>query len=184
MKGSRKLTGVIANLPKEIRNQVNGMLQDGHTYPEIIDHLKIQGYPATESNLSNWFTGGHTLWLAEQTRLEDMREKREFALQIVRENEGSKIHEAGMALASSQIYEVLNDFDLGSLKTLLADKPENFPAVVNALSKLSKTGLEFDKYKDLVTESRRKIEAELGKVKNGGLTPEAISKMQEALNLL
>jgi len=48
-----------------------------------------------------------------------MKAKREFAIQIASENEGSKIHEAALHLAASQIYEVICDFDLQKLKDLL-----------------------------------------------------------------
>jgi hypothetical protein len=115
-----------------------------------------------------------------------MKAKREFALEIVRQNEGSKIHEASLQLAASQLYEVITDFDIEAVKTLLKAAPENYAKIVNALSKLSESALDVEKFKANIAEQKRKIELELGRANTagGGLTPETLGKIKEALNLM
>jgi hypothetical protein len=121
---SNRRTGKIASLPFELRTKVNVMLRDGAKYSAIMKFLESQDvFGLNEQNVTNWHQGGYQDWLKEQERLADMAAKREFALQIVRENEGSKLHEATLHLAASQLYEALTDFDLGHLKDLLKEKP-------------------------------------------------------------
>lgn len=182
---NNRRTGKIARLSKQHRDVVNLMLQDGATYAQIIAALGPAGADLNDQNLTAWKEGGYQDWLAEQQRLEDMKAKREFAFEIVKQNEGSKLHEAGLQLAASQLYEVLSEFDVSALKALLRDNPENYAAVVNSLTKLSAGALDIEKFKENVAEQKRKIEAEIGKVKSdGGLTPETIGKIEEALKLL
>lgn len=194
---SNRRTGKIARYPKEIRDVVNLMLQDGASARVVIEKLEgmaangakgADGRPIeipNEQNLTNWVQGGHLDWLNEQQRLADMKFKREMALEIVRQNEGSKIHEAALQLASSQLYEVISEFDLTSLKELLRDEPENFAQVVNSLAKLSKGALDIEKFRDFVSERKTNIEAAIkeGKTK-GGFSDETIEKIERELKLL
>lgn len=138
-----------------------------------------------DQNITNWRDGGYADWLKERQRLDDMRSKREFALEIVKQNEGGKIHEAGLNLAASQIFELLQDFDVQTLKNQLADDPENYSKLVSALARISKEALGFEKYREQVAEARRQIEAALDADKGkGGITPETLEKIRNELNLL
>jgi len=183
-------TGKVARLPKVLRDQVNAMLRDGATYNAIIVKLQQAGHADlnavfNEQNLSNWKEGGYQDWLTEQERLADMSSKREFALEIVRQNEGSKLHEASLHLAASQIYEALSEFDLSALKDLLAEKPENYAKVVGAISKLNERSLDLEKFKAAVRERDERIQKELDSAKGkGGLTAETIEKIERELKLI
>ncbi|MDX1951497.1 MAG: hypothetical protein SFY81_04895 [Verrucomicrobiota bacterium] len=185
-------TGKIARLPKVIRDQVNVMIRDGVKYPAIIAFLEAEGHPGIlEQNLTNWVqtsdsneSSGYLDWQREQERLEDMKAKRELALEIVQQNEGSRLHEATLHLAASQLYEVLVDFDLVNLKALLADKPENYAQVVNSLAKLSKGALDIQRYKDHVQAQKEKIQAALNQAKTGGVTAETLAKIEQEVGFL
>jgi len=183
---SDRRTGTIARLPKELKDKVCLMLRDGCEYRAVIDLLAQQGIECNDQNVSNWMKfGGMDEWIKEHQRLEDMRAKREFALKIVQENEGSLIHEAGMQVAASQIYEVLNDFDVESLKEKLKGDPENFSRLVNAMSKLSDSGLKYERYKAEVKAAKDRALTELGKARaKGGITPETLEKIEHELKLL
>lgn len=183
---SDRRTGKIARLPKELRDEVNRMLRDGVTYATISGFLKDKGYPDINAqNFTNWFEGGHQDWLKEESRLEDMRIRREFAMKIVEENEGSKIHEASLQIAASQIYEVLNDLDPKTIIEKLKGNPEQYSRLINALAKLSDGGLKYERYKTEVAERKERIAIELGRAKNkGGITPETLAKIEAELNLL
>jgi hypothetical protein len=92
---------------------------------------------------------------------------------------------------SSQVNEILSEIDVQKLKEMIAENPANYPKLAkivtaqsNERTKRQKLELEFQRYQDRVNEQKRKIEAELNKVKDGGLAPETISKIEEALNLL
>ena len=183
---SDRRTGKIARLPYDFRTIVNTMLRDGEPYANIIQFLhETPGVDVNDQNLTNWSQGGHQDWLKEQARLEEMKAKREFAMEIVKQNDGSKLHEANLHLAASQIYDVLTDFDPERLKALLDEKPENYANIVNALGKLSKSNVELQKYKDAVAEQKKKILAitEAG-AKTGGVSEEARQQIREAAALL
>jgi len=151
-------TGKIARLPKAIRDSVNLMLRDGDSYLKIIAKLNEMGYADfNEPNMSAWKAGGHEDWLNEQAFLDDMKAKREFALEIVSQNEGGKIHEAGLNLAASQIFELLQDFDATAMKQLIATDPENYSRIVGALAKISKESLNYEKYRSMVEKAREVI---------------------------
>ena len=184
---SDRRTGKIARLPYEVRTVVNMKLRDGRPYAEIIDYLAAegQGRDFNDQNLTNWSQGGHQDWLKEQGRLEEMKAKREFAMEIVKQNDGSKLHEANLHLAASQIYDVLTDFDPERLKSLLDEKPENYAIIANSLAKLSKGAIEIQKYKD-ANERALKIlaEAKKGTEGGGGLSAETIDRIEKELKLL
>ena len=110
---SQARTGKIARASFEVRTHVNVMLRDGNTAKAVMSFLEGAGITGVnEQNVTNWRDGGFQDWLSEQSRLDDMRAKREFALQIVKENDGSKLHEATLHLAASQLYDALEDFDV------------------------------------------------------------------------
>jgi Protein of unknown function (DUF3486) len=167
---SNRRTGKIARLPKDIRDVVNLMLQDGATAAVVIAKLEgmlangaqgVDGKPIeipNEQNVTNWVQGGFKDWQAEQQRLDDMRFKREMALEIVRQNEGGKIQEAALQIASSQLYEVISEFDIQSLKEMLAEQPEEFANLVNSLAKLSKSALDYEKYRDAVVSAKTELQ--------------------------
>src|SRR5438874_1482043 len=80
--------GKIARLPKELRNLVNQMIDDGHTYAEILEKLGDAGKGISEASITTWRGGGFQEWVQKEQRLEGMRVRQEFAFDLVEENEG------------------------------------------------------------------------------------------------
>lgn len=160
---TNRRTGKIARLPKDVRDVVNLMLRDGAQYLKVQQQLEKMGHKGiTEVNITAWYQGGYQDWLGEQERLEEMKAKREFAFDTVKANEGTKVTEAATIIAAQQLYEVLVDFDVATLKQKLDGDPENYAAIVNALAKLSKSTLELEKYKSAM----RKANEEIQKLRN------------------
>ncbi len=191
--------GKIARLPLAIRIEINRKLRDSVTGPEILAWLK-QKHPAEHEkagfgpygprNVNAWRQGGYKEWLQQQERLEEMKAQRELAFEIAQQSDGS-IQAANLAMTASHIYEVLQTFDIQELRKKLKEKPELYAILIDGVSKLGRAGvderklqLELTKYKDRVAELKRKIKAELGQGKKGGLTPENLKAIEEALNLL
>lgn len=191
---SRRHRGMIARLPYEVRSEVCRRLRDGQTYAAVAEYARGAGYPdIDERHVERWAkpdseTGrcGYNDWLRDQDRLDDMASKREFALQIVRANEGSTIHEAALQVAASQLYEVITEFNLDNIKQQLAEKPKLYADLVGSLGKLSHAGLEYAKYRDHVVEQKRKITQLTSAAAKapGGLTPETLKQIEEAAALL
>jgi tetratricopeptide (TPR) repeat protein len=157
MPNARK--GKIARAPFEVRTQVNVMLRDGATAQQVIKFLESKDvFGVNDDNVRNWRAGGYVEWEQQQERLDDMRAKREFAMEIVKNNQGSQLHEATLHLAASQLYEAITDFDITRLKDLLDESPENYAAIVNSLAKLSKGALDLRKYQDAVASAQKEIQ--------------------------
>lgn len=180
-----RLHGKIANAPLAVRDGVNAALRDGKTYEEVA--AQFPDLDLNAENLRKWMRpgGGHERWLKEKAALDDMRAKREFALRIVQENEGSQIHEAGMQIAASQIYELLSDWDVEALRAQIQEDPSNFPRIVNAMAKLSDSGLKYERYRAEVAAATKRVQAELDRAKKkGGIQPETIELIERELKLL
>lgn len=182
---NNRRTGKIARLTQEWREIVNTMLLDGATYAAVIERVKEVCPDLAEQNLTNWKDGGYQDWLKLRQRLEDIRFKRDMAMEVVKANDGGSIHEAAMIEAGAQLYEVISEFDTASIKELLIEAPENYAHIVNSLAKLSKGTLDNQKYRDFVREQRDKALAALNEGKaEGGLTSETIAKIERELRLL
>jgi len=189
---STRRKGKIAQLSYALRTRVNEMLRDGKRYTEISDWLASNGAPGiSEKNVENWAkpddsgSCGYTDWLKDQDRLEDIRAKREFAIEVIKANDGATIHEAAMQFMASQLYDVVVDFDLAKLKAQLSENPALYNDIASALAKLSKGGLEYARYRDQVAERKAAIEAEIASAKTGGgLTQDTLERIERELKLL
>ncbi len=153
-------TGKIARAPADVRKVVNQMLHDGSPYSAIVKFLATKDIEVTEMNVTNWKQGGYEDWLQERAKLEGLQAKREFALEVARQNEGSKVHEAALHIAASQIFDLLEDLDMEQIKALVKTDPENYSRIVGALSRISKEALSFQKYRDMVIQAREVIAPE------------------------
>jgi hypothetical protein len=183
---SQKRTGKIASLPYALRTQLNEKLRDGVKYNVIIAWLESNDvFGLNEQNLTNWFQGGYKDWEKDQERLANMEHLRQSAMEVVNQNQGNKLHEATIHLATSQLYEALSDFDLQSLKTLLAEKPENYAAIVNSIAKLSKGALELQKYRDACESARAEVQKlrQAGSAMDEAERSAIIDKVDEILGL-
>ena len=57
----------MAHLCKVERDKVSQMIEDGFTYPEIIEEFAKHGIELNEVNLCNWKPGGaRFLWVARR----------------------------------------------------------------------------------------------------------------------
>jgi len=83
------------------------------------------------------------------------------------------------------MFEALDGFDTKSLVEALTGDPDNYPRLVTAIARLSEGGLKYERYRAHVAEKKAIIEKELKNAsEEGGLSPEAIAKMQHALNMM
>src|SRR5882724_10241772 len=55
----RRRNGDIARLPKQVRQQVNEMLDDGLRYPQVIANLGEAGGDLTPRAVMSWTNGGY-----------------------------------------------------------------------------------------------------------------------------
>jgi len=183
--------GKVARLPKALRDQINQLMADGCTYLDIIQELGQAGEGLSENNLSNWKSGGYTDWVTEQQRLDRMRVRQEFAIDLVRENNGVTSHQAASQIAALNLCDIVDDFDPEILKRALLSDPETYvkllnayTRLLNAMPKLSRAEVECE----IRREDRAENAAKLQKDKDGGQPPglsdKARREMEDKLNLM
>ena len=160
------------------------MLEDGVTYAEIIKRLGRAGKGIEEQSIRRWRKWGHQEWLEEERRLQAMRFNHDAALRIVKENKGKAVQEAGLQIAATHIYELLSTFNPSTLKQKLRGNPENYARIVNVLARISDGGLKFERYRAEVAERKAKIELAIKRAREGGITPETLTRIEEEIKLL
>lgn len=86
----RRPMGKVAQLPSDIREQVNQMLFEGVTYQKIADQLRDLGHPGFNvQNIGRWQQHGHQQWLAQQSHSEDAKLFVEAAADLVKNGAGT-----------------------------------------------------------------------------------------------
>ena len=141
-------TSAVGRLPRVIRDKVDEMIDDGVFYKEICEWVKKEtGVQLNHDVLSTWRMRGHDRWLQEQERIREMRETRAFALEVMKENQGKVVTEAGLEIAASQLYQMLMKFKIAELKKELSKDPEAYPKVVRMLARVSEGGLKYEKHR-------------------------------------
>jgi hypothetical protein len=141
--------GKVARLPKTIRDQLNNLLLDGVPYPEIIQRLGDPVNHLKPDHIHQWKKHGYQNWLVERDWLERISSKAEFSADILAAPDSSGLHEAGLRIAASQMFDQLMRFAAVSPESPEATgQPEIFARLVNALSRLTRVALVFQKYRD------------------------------------
>jgi hypothetical protein len=116
------LTGKIARLPGDLREQINQHLFDGKSDPEILPWLnelpvvkeimaaRFDGQPITKQNMTNWRQGGHQRWLRQKQNVGSIKDVRQFVTDITSAGIDG-LTPATAALASSKILGFLETLD-------------------------------------------------------------------------
>jgi len=115
----RGLTGKIARLPDDIREQLNQRLFDGQGGTEVLAWLnelpavkeilaaQFSGVPVNHENLSNWRHSGYERWFRYQ-RTQNLRK---YAADITKAADG-QFAPAAAAVASGKIFEFLDSTEV------------------------------------------------------------------------
>lgn len=187
-----KRNGKVAHLPKDLREIVNVMLEDGAQYESIIRELEkhrhrwpddIENF--TEGNISQWHSGGYVDWMREQQIQSDLEARHTYASALAEHTTDNKLNEVVVQIGVNHLYHFLASVDRIAYQAKFIDDPAVFCRVVNTLSRLSRTAFDMQKYKDHVRERKERIDAELNKAKlKGGLTEEALAAIQKELKLM
>ena len=114
----RALTGKIARLPDEIRNELNNRILNGKSGPEILAWLnelpavkeilaaQFFAAPINKQNLSSWRGEGYQRWLTEKKNEEMMENDAEYAARMAKAAGGS-FSRGVAAVASGKILKFL-----------------------------------------------------------------------------
>jgi hypothetical protein len=146
---SQRRNGKIARLPKETRDMINRMLEDGLPYPVIIDELGAAGEGLNTQNLTNWKQGGYQDYLRTQALIETIKAQTETAIDILRETgdlDTSKIKQACDQVAAIQLFTFLRDHGDAALRTMVLGNPARYLSILNIVCRLSGSALAHEKF--------------------------------------
>ena len=188
----RRSNGKVARLPRDIRNMVNQSLCNGARYVEIIASLTAQGYPGFKPpHLSSWAYGGYRAWLADQEAFERGRLRSEATAALLgslRADGRCELTDLNELRLASQLDRLLEAVDETSLKSMLAEKPEEYfrltkavTAHVAARAQRQQAELLRLKYE---LEMRKIAEKERRRLEPKGVTKEEMARIHAKLNLM
>lgn len=134
---SHRRNGKVARLPKELRELVNSMLEDGIPYDRICLKLADHGHHLNPDNLSRWHAGGFQDWLKEQSWMDELRARLDFASTIINHDHDGVVEAASLRVAILRMYRLLATFDPAELVPVIKDQPGAYTRILNALCKLT-----------------------------------------------
>src|SRR5436305_15339781 len=88
-----RFKGKIPELPKEQRDLINDMLDDGATYKTVEIEMAKLGVSLNGENISNWFNGGYQAHVREQEWRSELRFLRESAADLDEITSGKQFQE-------------------------------------------------------------------------------------------
>ena len=142
---SLRRNGKVARLPRETRDMINRMLDDGLSYTAIIEALGDAGKGLNTQNLCNWRKSGYQEWVTHQAQIDETKAATEHAIQLLRESDGAlhpdTVAQAGHMIGAVQLMQALIKHGDDALKNMLAHKPETYIRILNASCRLAKSDL-------------------------------------------
>jgi hypothetical protein len=180
---NRGRTGKVARLPKELRQRINEMLDDGISYPGIIKNLGDDAKELTPRTVMSWKAGGYQDYLREQRILDQCRLRQERAFDLLRDGGHVNGFQATQQLATAQICQTVAELGGDILREALIANPLNYFRMLNSFARLTNGGLKCERH--LADEADRKARLEKAAApRKKGITPESVKEMQDKLNLM
>src|SRR6185503_14092238 len=145
-------TGKIARFPKELRELVNEMLDDGAQYTSIIHELQKhrQRWPdgineLTVNNLSTWHSGGYQDWVRQQELAGDLKTRHEFLAELLQGPEPAKLHETVLHVGIAQLYHLIAGLNRDNLEELSTKDPAAYARLLSVFQQFSQRALTLQK---------------------------------------
>lgn len=173
----------ISRLPPAVRETLNRLLRQGVSYAQILLQLGPCATGLNKSNLSRWKKTGYLLWLAEQQRREDALAQLHLLLDLVREQDNGKIHEATQQIAALRISQVLAAFDAQALTLALQQQPQAFVRLIQTLPKLSRGGMDCERLLVELAERKASRKDDMQPDRRG-ISEESFQYATQKLNLM
>ena len=180
----RRHNGKVARLQKSTRDKINIMLDDGFTYAEIIKELGVEGTGLNEENIGSWKATGYQDWLREQQRIQILRAKQDFALDLACEGDGSKIHQATLQIAATNLCELLVDLDPAAMRESFEENPDKYTRLLNAIARISDGELKCERHCTDQAQRLAKIQKDKAATEKRGISDETLKTAEQRLNLM
>src|SRR5206468_7035436 len=123
-------------------------LLDGVPYARIIEELGEDGNGLKPDHIYQHRKGAYREWLQQREWLGSIAAKTEFSGDLLAQPQCASLHEAGLRFAAAQMLDQLMRLAGPGSQNGDAVQPEIFARLVNALSRLTREALAFQKYRD------------------------------------
>jgi hypothetical protein len=143
------LSANIARLPKETRDMINVMLDDGLPYHILLEELGEGGQKLTPQSLTDWVQGRYQDYLKNREVVEETKSQIEFATDLIRElgdTDPSVIYRACAVVAAHQIFNAIREYGDEALREALQTKPSTYFNLINSLCNLSDAGIKREEH--------------------------------------
>jgi hypothetical protein len=148
---NRRRNGRVARLPKELRDRVNSLLDDGVTYADIAEQINKAGKltaPLSTDSIGTWKQGGYQDYL----RAQDWRDRMTIMCdKFLDPAQSDPIQLAAGALHTAMI-QVCDCMDQIALAKSGQTDPKNFTNIANTLSRISRSIVIISEYRDQLAE--------------------------------
>ena len=182
-KPKRARNGKVARLPKQMRDQINQMLDDNLHYHSIIKSLGDQGKDLEADHIRRWKSGGYRDYLREQRLIEQCRERRERVFNHLSGDDNITSFQATQQIATAQICETIVGLGGEILREALLANPLNYFRMLNSFARLTTGGLKCERH--LADEAQRiALLKKKATDPKKGISPSSLHQMEEKLNLM
>ena len=134
------------------------MIQDGVSYPAIIESLGDAGKQLNVVNLCRWRRGGYKDWLLEQSWLADIRTRQESAADLTSDFDATHVNHAALQLGSLHIFNAMRTLAPGMLNKKLGGDSAAFARLIHALARASRETTQLQKYRETCAKVRSALE--------------------------
>src|SRR6185503_3352399 len=170
----------IGRLSKEVREQVNAMLDDGATNPQVSAWLAENGHGEfNDMVISRWRNGGFQDWLIAQERTADREHTHELALEQASAGD-TAYHDAGVNIVAEEFYTAFNRLNFDELAAKARENPDKIINLLKAFIQFNAYCLRRDKYRN---DLQRNQKAEDAKKPREPITTENFNMLCEKYGL-
>jgi len=181
---SRQRRGTVARLPKDLRDRINQLLDDGLAYCQIVSELAQDARDLQPEHIRRWKAGGYQDYLREQRLIRQCRARTDRALQLLRQSGHIHAFQATQQIATAQICETLADAGPEILREALAANPLNYFRMLNAFSRLTAGGLKCERLLDEQAQTAAQAQPSSDAEPKKGLSQGTLKEMNDKLQLL
>src|SRR6266403_1006082 len=131
----------IAQLPAELRALLNQLLDQGHTYGEVIEEMAKHSISLNIDNVGKWFNGPYQDYLTSLEWRDELQQLRDHAFSFGQEEGSVRFQEGVVQIGLTQIFRAMKE-------NHFKDDAANSLRLFNSLARLSREALVIRKYAD------------------------------------
>jgi hypothetical protein len=181
---SKRRNGHVARLPKEVRQRINEMLDDGLPYERILKKLGAKGRGLDTSHIGSWRKGGYQDYLNEERRLGECRLRHDLIKRLATDHPGIEAYQASPKISVALACETLLDLGPETLRRALQENPMNAFRLLNAMARTVSGGLKCERHIADQAAHQASAEKESQPDSEKGLSKKTFKEMNAALKLM